>query len=149
MKMITLIILLVIISLASNMLYSQSSYVDIVYLKNGRIIRETIIELVPNEKIAIRMSDGSIFVFKMEEIIKIEKSEMKTQPQNNLASSFHNPYKTHKLTSGLGLGFTWLATLIGSAAMGDDFMETTIIPVVGPYITFIRIESDPYAIYLP
>jgi hypothetical protein len=46
---------------------------DIVHLKNGSIIKGTIIEQVPNEYIKIETRDGSIFVFKTDEIKLIVK----------------------------------------------------------------------------
>lgn len=46
---------------------------DFVYLKNGSIIKGLIIEQIPNSQIKIQTKDGSIFVFKMDEIEKITK----------------------------------------------------------------------------
>lgn len=51
----------------------KSEYVDIVYLKNGSIIRGIVIEQIPNVSIKIQTKDGSIFVYKMEEVEKITK----------------------------------------------------------------------------
>ena len=48
---------------------------DVVYLKNGSVIRGVIIEQVPNVQVKIRTGDGSIFVYKMEEIDKMTKEE--------------------------------------------------------------------------
>ena len=45
--------------------------VDVVYLKNGSVVRGTIVEQVPNESIKIETADGSVFVFKMSEVEKI------------------------------------------------------------------------------
>jgi hypothetical protein len=46
---------------------------DVVYLKNGSIIRGVIIEQVPAVSIKIKTKDENIFVFKVEEIEKIVK----------------------------------------------------------------------------
>lgn len=54
---------------------SSPEYVDVVYLKNGASIRGMIIEQIPNKQIKIRTADGSIFVYKMEEVEKITKEE--------------------------------------------------------------------------
>ncbi|WP_052592668.1 hypothetical protein [Aureispira sp. CCB-QB1] len=48
---------------------------DVVYLKNGSIIKCTIIEQIIGETIKIETSDGSIFVYKMEEVSKITKAK--------------------------------------------------------------------------
>jgi hypothetical protein len=52
--------------------------VDVLYLKNGSIIRGTITEMVPNKTIKIKMADGSLFVYKMEEVEKFVKEENAT-----------------------------------------------------------------------
>ena len=46
---------------------------DIIYLKNGSIIKGTITEEVMGEGVKLETKDGNIFVFKMEEIEKITK----------------------------------------------------------------------------
>lgn len=51
----------------------ESAMVDVVYLKNGSIIRGSIIEQIPNDQLKIQTKDGSIFVYKMGEISKITK----------------------------------------------------------------------------
>lgn len=51
----------------------NSKYVDVVYLKNGSIIRGMIIEQTPNVSLKIQTKDGSVFVYKMEEVEKMTK----------------------------------------------------------------------------
>ena len=46
---------------------------DVVYLKNGGVIRGTIIENEPGAAIKIKTYDNSIFVYEMEEVLKLEK----------------------------------------------------------------------------
>jgi hypothetical protein len=48
---------------------------DVVYLKNGSVIRGTILEMIPNETIKIETSDGSIFVYKLDEVERTSKGE--------------------------------------------------------------------------
>lgn len=48
---------------------------ETVYLKNGSIIKGTIVEQVPNESLKIRTADGSLFVYQMSEVTKITKEE--------------------------------------------------------------------------
>jgi hypothetical protein len=45
----------------------------VVYLKNGSVIRGMIIEQTPNVSLKIQTKDGSIFVYKMEEVSKMTK----------------------------------------------------------------------------
>lgn len=46
---------------------------DVVYLKNGSVIRGTVIEQVPGKSLKIKTSDGSVFVYTMDEVEKITK----------------------------------------------------------------------------
>lgn len=52
---------------------NKSEYLDVVYLKNGGVIKGMIIEQTPNVQIKIQSKDGSIFVYKMEEVEKMTK----------------------------------------------------------------------------
>lgn len=56
---------------------SSNELQDVVYLKNGSIIRGIIIEQVPNVSIKIQTGDGSVFFYKMEEIEKLTKEPAK------------------------------------------------------------------------
>lgn len=49
---------------------------DVVYLKNGSIIRGTILEMTPNQSVKIETTDGSIFIYKMDEIEKTTSEEI-------------------------------------------------------------------------
>ena len=49
------------------------NYTEVVYLKNGSIIRGIIIEQVPNSSLKIQTADGSIFAYSMDEVVKITK----------------------------------------------------------------------------
>ena len=46
---------------------------DVVYLKNGSIVRGIIYEVVPNTSVRIRTKDGNTFLFNMPEIEKMTK----------------------------------------------------------------------------
>ena len=46
---------------------------DVVHLKNGGLIRGTIIEQVPGESLKIQTRDGNVFVYTMDEIAKMSK----------------------------------------------------------------------------
>lgn len=54
----------------------DSVLIDHVYLKNGSIIKGTVVEMVPNVQIKIETRDGSIFVYKMEEVEKMTKEKV-------------------------------------------------------------------------
>lgn len=52
---------------------------EVVYLKNGSVIKGTIIEQVPNESLKIQTSDGSVFAYSMSEVQKITKEAAPTR----------------------------------------------------------------------
>ena len=55
---------------------AQNNYEDVVYLKDGSIIHGMIIEQIPNVSIKIK-SGQNVFVYKMDQIEKITKEEVK------------------------------------------------------------------------
>ena len=63
----------------STVLFAQQNYQDVVYLKNGSIIRGMIIEQIPNQSIKIETIDKSVFFYKIEEVEKITKEEKKSK----------------------------------------------------------------------
>lgn len=54
-------------------IWAQSSMQDVVYLKNGSIIKGSIIEIIPDKYIKIEVLGGSIYVYTMNEIEKCVK----------------------------------------------------------------------------
>ena len=69
---------------------------DVVYLLNGSVVRGTLIEQVPNVK--IRTYDGSIWVFKQEEVDKItsEPVENAVQQQYDDVSTVNTNFEATK-----------------------------------------------------
>lgn len=57
------------------------NYIEVVYLKNGSIIRGVVIEQVPNVSLKIKTADGSIFAYPMSEVERITK-EMPSRYKN-------------------------------------------------------------------
>lgn len=68
--------------LISIMIFGQNNIEEVVYLKNGSIIRGTIIEQVPNQTLKIQTKDGSVFVFNLNEVQKITKEVPYSNPVN-------------------------------------------------------------------
>ncbi|MCO6464514.1 MAG: hypothetical protein J5I52_10245 [Saprospiraceae bacterium] len=64
---------------------------EVVYLKNGSVVRGVIIEQVPNERIRIQTRDGNIFVYTYNEIEKITK-EAQIVPQNRYSNANSQVY---------------------------------------------------------
>lgn len=60
---------------------------EVVYLKNGSVIRGTIVEQVPNESVKIQTRDGNLFVYRMDEIQKISKEQAGNSYSRNRSQS--------------------------------------------------------------
>lgn len=62
------------IAVAFGLAISSASFaqtvVDVVYLKNGSVIRGTIVEQVPGESLKVQTANGSIFVYTRDEVEK-------------------------------------------------------------------------------
>ena len=63
------------LSVVSNFAIAQTMR-DVVMLKNGSIIKGIITEQTPPKELKIKTADGSIFVYKYEEIDKISREEI-------------------------------------------------------------------------
>lgn len=74
-----LLLLLVLCSITTTIARTQ----DVVYLKNGSIIRGVIIEQIPNSSLKIQTDDGSIFAYKIGEISKITKEDSSTSTRKS------------------------------------------------------------------
>jgi hypothetical protein len=71
--------------LTSIVMFAQGSYKEVVYLKNGSMIKGVILEQVPNESVKIQTSDGNIFVYPMSEVQKITKEQ--SEPEKPMTQS--------------------------------------------------------------
>lgn len=101
MKKIILLSLLFFLCIAA---YSQN-WSDVVYLKNGSIIKGTIIEQVPNVSLKIQ-SGENVFVYPMDDVEKIVKEQI--QNKNNLSKSVEQktnyPNKGYRGFGEIGIG---------------------------------------------
>lgn len=101
MKKITLLLSVLFISVV---IYAQqNNMIDVVYLKNGSILRGIIIEQVPNESIKLQTADGNIFVYQTGEIEKITKEASVNQSRKQLVYG-DNDIQQRKGYIGLSLG---------------------------------------------
>jgi hypothetical protein len=90
----TLLSLFSLLILISGTLIAQQSYDDVVYLKNGSIIRGLIIEQIPNVSLKIQTKDNSVFVYNMEDVEKMTKEPVQENPaeeQNEYYGSEKDP----------------------------------------------------------
>jgi hypothetical protein len=96
-----ILIFLAILTLPS-VIIAQNNWQDVVYLKNGSIIRGMIVEQIPNVSLKIQTTDRSIFVFNFNEIAKITKEENLLNSTNQMSREIQKKQNIHK---GLYLGF--------------------------------------------
>ena len=73
------ILLTTVFILTATVLLAQNLQ-DVVYLRNGSIIRGTIIEQVPNESLTIETADRSLFVFAIDEVERISREPIIQEP---------------------------------------------------------------------
>jgi len=80
------LIFILVFAVSSTVIYAQTNYQDVVYLKNGSIVRGIITEQIPNESLKIETADGNAFIFQMSDVEKITKekiAETETKQQTN------------------------------------------------------------------
>jgi len=70
--------LLLLCLLTATAAFSQNNFQDVVYLKNGSIIRGIIIEQVPNESLKIETADRSVFACRIDEVERMTRERIET-----------------------------------------------------------------------
>jgi hypothetical protein len=136
MKKLLILIAIITAGISTN---AQQVYKDVVYLKNGSIIRGKITEQVPDSSMKIETKDGSIFVFRMEEIEKQEKEPIKA-PRNDKGY----------------LGILQLGYAFGEDDYDLDYLKLNIINCyrIDPYLAIgggygVRYYLDQQVTFIP
>ncbi len=89
------------------MVANAQSLQEVVYLKNGSIIRGVIIEQVPNESLKIQTADGNVFAYQMDEVEKITKEEVKNSRNHSRRDDKYKKYGLNRGYRGfVDLGYT-------------------------------------------
>jgi len=130
-----LIYLAAIIILSVTALIAQTK--DVVHLKNGSVIKGSILEMIPEKTIKIQTTDGNIFVYNMSEVEKISKeavaapsneSKPMVSPSNNESQRTYDNqrgYENPRSSEGAGTKFS----IFGGVALPlGDFAKKE-----GPY----------------
>ena len=90
-KNVLFLIVVICVSFFSQKVLAQGgNYIDVVYLKNGSVIKGIIVEQVPNQSIKIQTADGSLFVYKISEVEKMTKEQTGRIISNNRLSNNSN-----------------------------------------------------------
>lgn len=99
---------------------TQKVMEDVVYLKNGAIIRGIIIEQVPNKSLEIKSNDNNYLIFNMDEVQKITKENKLTDPTEYKKKGF---LSINEL--GFGFGINTINTYHGSVDIDKQY------PIIG------------------
>ena len=75
------IIIILFCLIQSAFLSAQTQYQDVVYLKNGSIIKGMIVEEVPNKTYTVNTTDGSVIVVNISDIAKLRKEPKEGSPE--------------------------------------------------------------------
>ena len=55
--------------------FSQEETQDVIYLENGSVVKGIIMELVPDVSVKIKLQDGIVYIYPMDEVRKIVRKE--------------------------------------------------------------------------
>lgn len=145
--------------LFTQTLLAQKVQEDVVYLKNGSIIRGTIVEQVMGVSVKIQTADNSLWVFKAEEVEKITREDKAIQPQQKTRNLSKTKGYYNVTTGGLILddynlsgsittsnGYKWnpyisTGAMISLDTYGDDLYIPLGIDVRGE---ILRAPVTPY-----
>ena len=92
---------------------------EVVYLKNGSVVRGSVIEQVPNVSLKIQTADGSVFAYQMSEVDKITKEESRYVGRN------YSPFNNHSGNDIGYRGYIDLGYTLGTGMYGVDRIELT------------------------
>lgn len=126
--------------------YAQQ-WTEVVYLKNGGQIRGVVIEQIPGQSLKIKTSDGSVFVFQMDEVDKITKEQVappepRQRPASNSPAttetsrqkaSYYGREKEGKLLLNLGVGIAPSNALKDVKANLYNFIQSNAPSNSAPY----------------
>lgn len=104
---------------------AQSNLIDVVYLKNGSIIRGIIIEQVPGHAVKLQTADGSLFVFESSEITKMTREPQTTTNATPSAPS-QSPYSSPSTTSAPKDQDDWGRTYQQNMELANQKKSTSI-----------------------
>lgn len=90
---------------------------EVIYLKNGSIVRGVVIEQVPGVSLKVQTLDGSVFAYQMSEVVKITKESTNHRSGNSLRLNNNSGNQTGYK------GFVDLGYTIGVGDWGIDRLE--------------------------
>jgi len=138
------IFIFIIITFLSFHLFGQKVE-DVVYLKNGSIIRGRIVEMVPEQYVKIESAGGNVWVFQTSEILKVTKEDAykPVKPYESKFKGFYTQsylgflagdimgyYNPMALTLHVSCGYKWDNKLYAGIVSGFEFLYVTSLPLL-------------------
>jgi hypothetical protein len=128
------LIFAMLIGLSQQNLLAQNNYQDVVYLKNGSIIRGVITEIIPNKTIKIE-SAGNVFVYNMDEVAEIKKEKIPNS-DSSIANKKHESFLSGNLNFVIfeggfypGLGLSYESMVSDKFSIGGEIgTDVFILP---------------------
>ena len=100
--------------------------VEVIHLKNGDVIKGTIIENVINEYVKIELQGGSILTFPYSDIEKISKETAQRETRRSTTENSYSDntqklmmYQTQKKSEGTAMLFSFIIPTAGHAYAGN------------------------------
>lgn len=160
-------------SLVGRIFGQGATHKEVVYLKNGSIIKGTIVEWVPNESITIETADKSVFVCKISDIDRVKRNlqltnvEVSEKSARNSQNWINNtPAYESNLSLGYGLAsgkygldvfcfnfvfgknlntHHYIGMGTGLRYFSDENTEMTMVPILVDYrYKFFKQPMTPY-----
>jgi len=110
--------------------YAQPSE-DVVYLKNGGVIRGTILEIVPDQTVRIEIAGGSILVYRMDEVARITREEPTPNPPPTPPSLGHSRDAGSRPPAGRDATPSPPARFVSHERLGIQLTEGEVVFTVG------------------
>ena len=128
-----------------NNLEAELEEQDVLYLKNGSIIRGKIVEMLPDKTVKIRTADGSLFVYQITEVEKIVMEEVKkeettpTKYAENTMKKEEMPSKMYNTQISFGYGNSFGGF---GASLQGELSENISVHAGGGYFPLSKIYSN-------
>lgn len=108
---------------------------DVVYLKNGSVVKGIIIEQVPNKSIKLQTSDGSLFVYQIDAVEKMTKELRMASARRGYNQGAATVFAGKGLTAGYK-GYVDFGYTIGTGDFGMDRLAVSFVNGVqfNPYL---------------
>ena len=95
---------------------------DVVYLKNGSVIRGMIIDWIPDSSVTIQIQGGSIFVYKWDDVLRIAKAPRNKPYTQNRSVKNNNDTKNKNISKfGVKGGLNLASWDVSGEGYNEDF----------------------------